>query len=174
MKVAPLQPETIVFDEISAIAQYDEKNNCIMAPDFDFEGVFFNVDVGHGDINPVHSNDKITKMLVAVRVQIENNSGVIAPYKINVKVSGIFKWLNNTTDPVERKDLMVVNGASMLYGTIREMVLSLTSRSVAGAMTLPSFNFLDEKPSKNLAAPEEVIERDLPPKSRPKIRRADT
>ncbi len=44
-------------------------------------------------------------------------------------------------------DLIVVNGASMIYGSIREMISNVTSRSMAGPLLLPSLSFIDSKPS---------------------------
>jgi preprotein translocase subunit SecB len=43
----------------------------------------------------------------------------------------------------ERRVLALVNGASLLYGTVREMVSSITSRSAHGPLLLPSLNFQD-------------------------------
>jgi preprotein translocase subunit SecB len=147
MKVSPLQPESIVFDNVCVQVRFDQDNNCLTAPDFDFQGVNFNCDVGHGDIEVGDDVDQSQRMLVSIRVQVENQSGKLAPYKLDVKVSGIFKWLDTETEPILRKDLMVVNGAAILYGSVREMVLTITSRSIPGALTLPSFNFIDDKPS---------------------------
>jgi preprotein translocase subunit SecB len=158
MKVAPLQPESIVFDEVSIQVQYDDEKNCIVAPDFDFQDVEFDCVVSHSDEN--ENSEGITSRLISVGVQINNISGKISPYKVDVKASGVFRWLDKQTDPTKRMNLVVVNGASLLYGAIREMVLNVTSRSVAGALTLPSFNFVDAAPSsatKAVALSEETL-----------------
>lgn len=147
MQVAPLQPKGIVFEEVSIQVMLDEDNSPISTENFDFQSVRVNCEVGFADME--HQGDKSTddSMLVSVRLNIPNDEGKKAPYKVNVAVTGIFKWLNKTTPRVERRDLTVVNGATILYGAIREMVLTVTSRSIPGSMLLPSFNFLDNKPS---------------------------
>jgi hypothetical protein len=147
MKIAPLQPQGIVFEEISIKTQLDDKNIPISSQNFDFQGVNFGCDIGHADIIPDEIEPGNDRILVAVTLSVSNETGKAAPYKISVKATGIFKWIVPSTPDVERRDLTVVNGASILYGAIREMVLTITSRSVSGALILPSFNFIDNKPS---------------------------
>ena len=155
MKVSPLQPKGIVFEEVSILATLDETNTPISTDNFDFQDVRLVCDVGHADVDVDVDIDSPSddSMLVSIRLRIPNEDGKKAPYKINIAVTGIFEWLNKSTDRTERRDLTVVNGATILYGAIREMVLTVTSRSMSGAMLLPSVNFIDNKPS--LATPVE-------------------
>jgi preprotein translocase subunit SecB len=61
------------------------------------------------------------------------------PYSIRIGLIGVF---DGRSLPEEKRDqLVVVNGASMLYGIAREIVLSLTSRSVGGPVMLPTVEF---------------------------------
>lgn len=149
MRIAPLQPEALVFEKINIETVLNEDGSPTLAPGFDFQGVNFGCSVEHGELNSTEPNsvDNDDTVLVRIDVQIDNHSGKPAPYAIRIVAVGIFHWLDKKVGAEERIDLIVVNGASMLYASARELVLSLTSRSVPGALLLPSFNFLDSKPS---------------------------
>jgi len=85
--------------------------------------------------------------LITLNFGIDNKTGKKAPYDIEVGVIGVFNVLPSL--PIEkREDLVTVNGASILYGVIREIVLSLTSRFAEGPLTLPGMNFEDTAPSR--------------------------
>jgi preprotein translocase subunit SecB len=58
----------------------------------------------------------------------------------------------------ERRVRALVNGASLLYGAVREMVSTITSRSAHGPLLLPSLNFQDLASHK----PDEVAPTALP------------
>lgn len=147
MRVSPLQPKGHVFEEVSIQAQLDENHSPIPAVGFDFAGVRILCDVGHADAEEEGSAPTNDSMLVSLRLRITNEEGKKCPYKVTVAVSGIFKWLNKDTEQEKRRDLTVVNGATILYGAIREMVMTVTSRSVSGQILLPAVNFEDNRPS---------------------------
>lgn len=69
------------------------------------------------------------------------------PYAIDIGVIGLFNVLP-TLDKNKREGLLTANGASILYGAIREMVTSMTSRFAPGPLTLPGMNFEDHDPSR--------------------------
>jgi preprotein translocase subunit SecB len=62
------------------------------------------------------------------------------PYRGIAEVVGFFqvdeRWPADKCD-----DLIAVNGASMLYGAVREMVLVMSSRSSHGELQLPTLRF---------------------------------
>lgn len=147
MKVASLQPKGITFEEVSIQYARDENGNSVPAIDFDFQNVRLQCEVGHADYEEDAEAPTGDSMLVSVRLRIDNTEGKTAPYTMNVAVSGLFKWLNTEVTGEKRKDLIVVNGATILYGSIREMTLSVTSRSASGPMLLPAVNFEDNRPS---------------------------
>lgn len=147
MNIAPLQPRSIVFQVVSIEVAPDENNNVIPADQFDFGGVNIRCDVGHAQAQSEAGEIADNMFLVGVDVFITNEEGKKAPYVIHVGAKGYFEWVAQKVDPIEMKDLIVVNGASILYGVIREMVSNVTSRSMAGPLLLPSFNFVDQKPS---------------------------
>jgi preprotein translocase subunit SecB len=147
MKVAPLQPKGIAFEEVSIECARDENGNSIPAIDFDFQNVRLQCEVGHAEYEENPEAPTGNSMLVSVRLKIENTEGKTAPYRVNVAVSGLFKWLLKDTSAEKKKDLIVVNGATILFGAIREMTLNVTSRSASGQMLLPAVNFEDNRPS---------------------------
>lgn len=147
MRVAPLQPKGIAFEEVSIQCARDANGNSVPAIDFDFQNVRLQCEVGHAEYEEDATAPTGDSMLVSVRLTIDNTVGKIAPYTVNVSVSGLFKWLNKEITGEKRKDLIVVNGATILYGSIREMTLSVTSRSASGPMLLPAVNFEDNRPS---------------------------
>ena len=158
MRVSPLQPKGHVFEEVSIQVQFDENNNPIPAIGFDFAGVRISCDVGHADVEEDNSEPTDDTMLISLRFRILNEEGKKCPYKVTIAASGIFKWLNKETDQEKSCDLTVVNGATILYGAIREMVMTVTARSVSGQLLLPAVNFEDNRPSllakANEAAPQ--------------------
>ena len=67
-----------------------------------------------------------------------------APYHGSAEIVGIF-----TVDPAwsanKSEELARVNGASLLYGAVRETVLTLTSRATHGEFLLPTLSFIESK-----------------------------
>jgi hypothetical protein len=147
MKVSPLQPEGIVFEFVNVDPELDENGEYQSAANFDFEGVSIHCGIGHGELEGSEELHPYP-MMVSIEIVIDNERGQKkCPYRVRMKAMGFFKWLSKGTSPIERRDLIVVNGASMLYSASREMLLSVTSRCVGGPLTLPGFHFQDQKPS---------------------------
>lgn len=74
------------------------------------------------------------------------------PYQGYAEVVGFFEILDGW--PEEKcEELIAVNGASLLYGAIREMILIMSSRSSHGELQLPTLRFTPpEAPVPNIAA----------------------
>ena len=64
------------------------------------------------------------------------------PYRFSIGAEGIVRYSGDKTLD-DRKELVVVNGSAMLYGALREQLLSITGRFQHGPMMLPTVNFLD-------------------------------
>lgn len=63
-------------------------------------------------------------------------------YEADIKLQG--KVQVSDSFPQDRKEqLALVNGLSLLYSAAREMLLSITARSVYGALTLPTVSFVN-------------------------------
>lgn len=80
--------------------------------------------------------------LFAVRVHVYGKPLPEAkfPYCFSVRAEGVFE-IDHDGDLAERKRLVVVNGAGVLYGAVREQLLLTTSRFSHGAMLLPTVDF---------------------------------
>ena len=75
-----------------------------------------------------------------------------APYHGAAEIVGIF-----TVDPAwpanKSEELARINGASLLYGAVRETLLALTARSTHGEFLLPTLSFLESKAPATPAKP---------------------
>jgi preprotein translocase subunit SecB len=133
---------------VSVFPQEGTKDMPMRGVGFDFEGVNIKAKVGTA-IKQGQEEDP-RDFLVTLEIAIDNKEGKPAPYNVDVGVIGLFNV--SPSLPTERRnDLLTVNGASILYGAIREMVLTLTSRFAAGGLTLPGMNFEDDAPSARIA-----------------------
>lgn len=66
------------------------------------------------------------------------------PYNFDVVLEGVFTLeLDAEQERAER--LFLYNGASMLYSSAREQLLTLSSRHIYGPIMLPSLNFQNLK-----------------------------
>lgn len=92
---------------------------------------------------------------IRLTIHVEPKSGNKKfPYRMEVGVQGFFTVLHSK-GPTDARNLAAVNGTSMLYGVIRELVLSHTIRFAAGPVMLPSVHFLHlaEKPAPQASTP---------------------
>lgn len=112
----------------------------VEAAPFDFNGV----NIAEGVELSVIDDNKVDPKVFALklRIVIENQQGKIVPYDIDIEVAGIFSVI--PTMPLEeREEFVLINGCSVLFGAIRDQILTLTSRSARGPLVLPTVNFLD-------------------------------
>jgi preprotein translocase subunit SecB len=79
------------------------------------------------------------KLLLSVEPKDPNS----APYEATVGVRGTFRMhqMADMKDGDERRKRALVNGVSILYGLVRDMVCTVSSRSSHGQMLLPTLNF---------------------------------
>lgn len=138
MKPSNVQTKSIVFAGIN-IQPSKNKPEELEAGSFDWNGV----NIG---LQTKYKKHKMRAYSVFLRVAIDNKDAKISPYTIDVQVLGLFDYLGKD-DEKTIEDLIVVNGLSILYGTLREMVTMITSRMPYGAICLPGANFLDHRPS---------------------------
>lgn len=84
-----------------------------------------------------------------------------APYNVQVAVRGVVRMhlTQEVNQSEERRVRALVNGVSFLYGAVREMVSSITSRSAHGVMLLPSLSFVDLATQKSADEPVKVAQK---------------
>lgn len=103
---------------------------------FDFDGVQFRCDVRHGR----NKNHELPLWWVGVDLAIVSSEEKRCPYSLDVKAAGLFTV--DASIPKDKEEAFVYeSGAAMVYGAIREMVASITGRSVHGVLTLPTASF---------------------------------
>lgn len=106
------------------------------ADDFDFYGAMLGWNIKHG------REESDGRWWVAVGFVVSNdNAEIICPYTIDVQALGIFAVAKKY--PQEKHERIVYeNGAALVYGAIREMVSTITARSLPGGLMLPTPTFL--------------------------------
>ncbi|MFS8083877.1 MAG: hypothetical protein ACMG51_10525 [Ginsengibacter sp.] len=133
MNPSPLTFLDLKFFRVKIETDFRSK---IKAEDFDFFGATLGWSVKHGR----EENDG--SWWVAVGFVVSNeNSEVICPYTIDVQALGSFsvseKWA------IEKHEQLVYeNGAALVYGAIRDMVSTVTARSLPGGIMLPTPTFV--------------------------------
>jgi preprotein translocase subunit SecB len=90
------------------------------------------------------NNNDSTRYLVGLTVTLAAEEGKLASYYGEVVVMGLFhvSMSPGMSDLQKVEELVSVNGASILYGVIREMVANVTSRGPWPPVLLPCVNFL--------------------------------
>jgi len=64
------------------------------------------------------------------------------PYRFLISAEGLFVLANDVAAQ-HQKDIVLVNGAAILYSALRDILLGITLRMPNGPIMLPTVNFLD-------------------------------
>jgi len=139
MRPSQLQLLDLVYLNIKITTRQSIEGENAVLP-FDFDGV----QITEGaDFSILDDNkDDPRQFALKFRIALENKIGKAAPYDVDIEVAGIFSIISDMPT-ADREDFVRVNGCAVLYGAIRDQVLTLTSRSARGALMLPTVNFLD-------------------------------
>lgn len=159
MQLSPLQLLEYTFDGVSVVPVEGYQADPAFAPGL----VFFpgklamSADTG---LALLDEKEKYSDFGVKLTLRVGPKEDAQAPYNIQVSVRGIVRMHLTQVDGQgeERRVRALVNGASLLYGAVREMVSTVTSRSAHGPLLLPSLNFQDLASHK----PDEVAPPALP------------
>lgn len=144
MQLSPLQLLEYTFDGVSVIPV----DGYVADPEFSPTLVFFPGKLGisaETGLQQLNEEKSYSDFKVVLKLRVGPKADKDAPYQIQVSVSGVVRMhLSQDKDQAnERRVRALVNGASLLYGVIREMVSNITSRSVHGQLLLPSLSFAD-------------------------------
>jgi len=167
VQLSPLQLLEYTFDGVSVIPVDGYEADPAFAPGL----VFFPgklamlADTG---LALLDEKEKYSDFGVKLTLRVGPKEDAQAPYNIQVSVRGVVRMHLTQVDgqAEERRVRALVNGASLLYGAVREMVSSITSRSAHGPLLLPSLNFQDLARHE----PEKVAPAALPAKRRVKAK----
>lgn len=152
MKASPVQLMQLMFKHVRVDFDPEHQAPQVINPlteVFTFEGVSLYSEVGIGEADMNHERGRV--YVVELRAVVDNapNPEVtnqrFAPYKIDVAAEGLILIPKGAEQVGDPEDLAAVNGASMLWGAIREQVTTITSRMRAGPVLMPSMNFHDLK-----------------------------
>jgi preprotein translocase subunit SecB len=160
MQLSPLQLLEYTFDGVSVIPVEGYEADSEFAPGL----VFFpgklamSADTG---LMLLDEKEKYSDFGVKLTLRVGPKEDAQAPYNIQVSVRGIVRMhlMQPKGQAEERRLRALVNGASLLYGAVREMVSTITSRSAHGPLLLPSLHFQDLATHK----PDEMAPAALPP-----------
>jgi preprotein translocase subunit SecB len=100
-------------------------------------GVSVNCQVNYG-----RSEDNARQWLCELRVEFKSDSDQPIPYTGFIIVRGFFTLLTDLPEP-RQLQLIAVTCPSILYGTARESIATLTGRSTFGVFLLPAVSFSD-------------------------------
>lgn len=136
-----IQLKNLSFGAIKIGPRLLEESGAATEEPFDFSGVMMGEAVG---VNSVGDGEEATAFVVKLRIMIANETGKKAPYDVEIEAVGLFE-INKAVKKEFRVEMAEINGAAILYGAIRDLVLSLTSRCIHGPLMLPTVNFLDRR-----------------------------
>lgn len=133
MKPSPLTMRSLDFLRVHVEADHTAQQT---AQAFDFDGALLAWSIKHGQ-------DKEGTWWVAVGFATDTQAAAEqrCPYDLDMRAMGIFSIADSVA--ADRKEEIVYeNGAALVYGAIREMVATVTSRSIAGKLMLPTPTFV--------------------------------
>lgn len=133
MKPSPLTMLGLDFLRVHIEADHTAEQS---AQAFDFDGAMLAWSIKHGQ-------DKEGTWWVAVGFATDPQAAAKqrCPYDLDMRAMGIFSVADSY--PAERREELVYeNGAALVYGAIREMVATVTARSLAGKLMLPTPTFV--------------------------------
>ena len=142
--LSPIQMKSLIYTKIIVeLSTGFEGVDANWAPDFNLDGTEFLTEVSTAW--PSDQAEDPRSFMVTLRFAIlnTNTEKKQAPYTIDLYAQGWFE-LAPAIPISRRKDLVHVNGASMIFGSMRELVLQLTARSGFGPLTLPTLRFMPE------------------------------
>lgn len=160
MKAAPLQLLQVMFRKVSV--ELDEAHAPEVPPNpytslFVFDDVEIVTEFGIVELDPNHEQGRL--FLVNLRVVVDNQpvqevpNRKFSPYLIDVEARGVVLVPKGAEKLAPANSLAAVNGASLLWSSVREQVVSVTSRMFAGPVMLPTMNFHDLKNETREAGP---------------------
>lgn len=162
MRASIIQLKQLFFQRIEVEAiEPPEGAGADEAERFDFEGIAFRVSLEAGPA-PAEDEDDPKAFVIVLGIAIDQAEGKPAPYKLDVSALGIVE-VSDKVEKEKRRDLALVNGASLVYGAIRELVTTLTARCIAGPIVLPTADFRDHSELLGPAVSLDTTDRPSPP-----------
>lgn len=103
----------------------------------DFDKADFRVGV---NFSPIEISAGETRFAVDLTLEAKPKAETVGfSYNFFLQMIGFFDGQRIPED--KRNELVIVNGASMLYSAARELLLGLSARAIGGTVLLPSLSF---------------------------------
>jgi preprotein translocase subunit SecB len=153
VQLSPLQLLEYTFDGVSVMPVDGYQADPEFAPSLVFFPGKLAMSVETGLVL-LDEQDKYSDFGVKLILRVGPKEGAQAPYNIQISIRGTVRMhlILVKGQAEERRIRALVNGTSLLYGSAREMVSAITSRSVYGSFLLPSLNFQDLASHKPVAS----------------------
>jgi preprotein translocase subunit SecB len=144
VQLSPLQLMEYTFDGVSVMPVDGYEADPAFAPGLVFFPGKLSMSADTG-LALLDEQEKYSDFGVKLTLRVGPKEGAQAPYNIQVSVRGTVRMhlTQAQGQAEERRVRALVNGASLLYGAVREMVSTITSRSAHGSFLLPSLSFQD-------------------------------
>lgn len=156
MRLSPLQLIEYTFDGVSVMPVDGYEADPAFASGLVFSPGKLAMSAETG-LALLDEQEKYTDFGLKLNLRVGPKQAAQAPYNIQVAVRGTVRMylIQDQGQAEERRVLALVNGVSLLYGVVREMVCTITGRSVNGSLLLPSLNFqelAEPKPNQGVTA----------------------
>ena len=134
MQASSLQLESSAITRLHVEVNRGFPTDSTAAPFSDFSGAGLesNVEFGPDENDP-------RRYFLKLEVRLPGTEETPSPYTLDLEVIGIFRC---TGGNIEDEKLVGVNGPAVLYGSVRELVMLITSRGPFPPMVLPTVNFV--------------------------------
>lgn len=144
MQLSPLQLLEYVFDGVSVQPVKGYQPDPDVSPNLVFFPGKLSLSAQVG-IDLLAEESKYSDYGISLALKVGPKSDELAPYEVNVTVKGLVRMHLTQAEgqAEERRVRALVNGVSLLYGAVRDQVMTITSRSVHGPFLLPSVSFAD-------------------------------
>jgi hypothetical protein len=133
MKPSPLTLLTLDFLRVHIHANHEAKQT---VEEFDFEGATLSWSIKHGQ-----HDDGSWWVAVGFATDDDAEAEQRCPYDLDMRALGSFTIAESVAAD-RREEIVYENGAALVYGAIREMTASVTARSIAGKLMLPTPTFV--------------------------------
>lgn len=131
---SPLQLEHYFF----------ERMQCVAKPDIDFEHIKAWQEADHSrfqlTVELATNPESARHWQVSLDLRTSDEYPAPSPYELRFKAIGFF-GVDEEFEHNDIEHLIRVNGSSVLYSAMRELVSLFTSRAPWGAVMLPTINF---------------------------------
>jgi hypothetical protein len=152
MKPSPIQLLQVTFKRVYVEIDKEhapEGSANPMNSVFLFDGVSITTEVVLAELDMAHERGPL--YLVSLQLLVDNKASAnepsrnFSPYLIDIEAAGVILLPKGAEKLAAPRDLVSVNGSSLLWSAIREQLLTLTSRMPAGPVMLPTVHFHDLK-----------------------------